>query len=212
MGVTIHPGDGALFVTQHGRDQLHDNWPNVFPTTQYSAENPGEELLQVSKGDNFGWPYCYYGMDEKKLVTAPEYGGDGKKADRCTDKKEPVAAYPGHWAPMSLLFYTGNALPAKYKEGVFIAFHGSWNRAPEAQQGYRVVFQPMSGGKASGDYETFADGFAGLPANEIQPDRAKHRPVGLAQGPDGALYITDDAGGRVYRLTKAGGADAKQAP
>jgi glucose/arabinose dehydrogenase len=212
IGLTIHPGDGALFTTQHGRDQLHDNWPKVFPTTQYSAENPGEEFLQVSQGDNFGWPYCYYAMDEKKLVTAPEYGGDGKKTDRCTDKKEPVAVFPAHWAPMSALFYTGNALPAKYKDGVFIAFHGSWNRAPEPQQGYQVVFQPMSGGKASGAYETFADGFAALPANEIQPDRAKHRPVGLAQGPDGALYITDDAGGRVYRLTKAGGADAKQAP
>jgi len=74
------------------------------------------------------------------------------------------------------------------------------------------VFQPMSNGKTSGAYETFADGFAGLPANEIQPDRAKHRPVGLAQGPDGALYITDDTGGRVYRLTKAGGAEAKPAP
>ena len=211
IGLTVHPGDGALFATQHGRDQLHDNWPKVFPTTQYSAENPGEELLQVSNGDNFGWPYCYYAMDEKKLVTAPEYGGDGKKTDRCTDKKEPAAVFPGHWAPMSLLFYTGNALPAKYKDGVFIAFHGSWNRLPEPQQGYRVVFQPMSNGKASGAYETFADGFAGLPANEIQPDRAKHRPVGLAQGPDGALYITDDAGGRIYRLTKAG-AEAKQAP
>ena len=211
MGVAIHPGDGALYATQHGRDQLHDNWPSVFPTTQYSAENPGEEMLQVSQGDNFGWPYCYYAMDEKKLVTAPEYGGDGKKTDRCTDKKEPAAVFPGHWAPMSLLFYTGNALPAKYKDGVFIAFHGSWNRLPEPQQGYRVVFQPMSNGKASGAYETFADGFAGLPANEIQPDRAKHRPVGLAQGPDGALYITDDAGGRIYRLTKAG-AEAKQAP
>jgi len=210
MGLAIHPGDGGLFATQHGRDQLHDNWPNVFPTTQYSAENPGEEMLQVSQGDNFGWPYCYYAMDEKKLVTAPEYGGDGKKTDRCTDKKEPVADFPGHWAPMSLLFYTGNALPAKYKDGVFIAFHGSWNRAPEPQQGYRVVFQPMSNGKASGDFETFANGFAELPDGQIQPDRAKHRPVGLAQGPDGALYITDDAGGRVYRLTSAGG--AKQNP
>ncbi len=210
MGLAIHPGDGTLFATQHGRDQLHDNWPTIFPTTQYSAENPGEEMLQVSQGDNFGWPYCYYAMDEKKLVTAPEYGGDGKKTDRCTDKKEPVAVFPGHWAPMSLLFYTGNALPPKYKDGVFIAFHGSWNRAPEAQQGYRVVFQPMSNGKASGAYETFADGFAGLPANEIQPDRAKHRPVGLAQGPDGSLYITDDVGGRVYRLTKAGGAGSPQ--
>ena len=206
VGMTIHPGDGTLFVTQHGRDQLHDNWPTVFPTTQYQAENPGEELLQVSQGDNFGWPYCYYAMDEKKLVTAPEYGGDGKKTDRCTDKKAPVAVFPGHWAPMSVLFYTGNALPAKYRDGVFIAFHGSWNRAPEQQAGYRVVFQPMTNGQATGAYETFADGFAGLPAAEIQPDRAKHRPVGLAQGPDGALYITDDVGGRVYRLTSSGSA------
>ena len=204
MGMAIRPGDGALFVTQHGRDQLHDSWPNVF-TTQYSAENPGEGLLQVNQGDDFGWPYCYYAMDQKKLVTAPEYGGNGKKTDRCTGKKAPVAAFPGHWAPMSLLFYTGNGLPAKYRDGVFIAFHGSWNRAPEPQGGYRVVFQPMSNGTPSGDFETFADGFAGLPPADIQPDRAKHRPVGLAQGPDGALYISDDAGGRIYRLTSAAG-------
>jgi glucose/arabinose dehydrogenase len=209
MGMAIRPGDGALFVTQHGRDQLHDNWPTVFPTTQYQAENPGEELLQVSQGDDFGWPYCYYSADEKKLVTAPEYGGRGKQTDRCTGKKGAVAVFPGHWAPMSVLFYTGSALPAKYKDGVFIAFHGSWNRAPDPQAGYRVVFQPMANGQASGDYETFADGFAGLPPAEIQPDRAKHRPVGLAQGPDGALYITDDAGGRVYRLTSAGGTGSK---
>lgn len=209
MGLTIRPSDGALFGTQHGRDQLHDNWKGVFPTTQYQAENPGEEFFQISKGDNFGWPYCYYSMDEKKLVTAPEYGGDGKKTDRCTDKKAPVAAYPGHWAPMSVLFYTGNSLPAKYRDGAFIAFHGSWNRAPDPQAGYRVVFQPMANSAVSGEYETFADGFAGLPPAEIQPDRAKHRPVGLAQGPDGALYITDDVGGRIYRLTSAGGTGAK---
>ena len=209
MGMTIRPNDGALFVAQHGRDQLHDNWPKVFPTTQYQAENPGEALLQVSQGDDFGWPYCYHSVEEKKLVTAPEYGGDGKKTDRCEDKKGAVAVFPGHWAPMSALFYTGNRLPAKYRDGVFIAFHGSWNRAPEPQAGYRVVFQPMANGQASGEYETFADGFAGLPPDQIQPDRAKHRPVGLAQGPDGALYITDDAGGRVYRLTSAGGTGAR---
>jgi len=209
MAMTVRPNDGALFVVQHGRDQLHDNWPKVFPTTQYQAENPGEELMQVSQGDEFGWPYCYYSMDEKKLVTAPEYGGDGKKTDRCEGKKGPVAVFPGHWAPMSALFYTGTALPAKYRDGVFIAFHGSWNRAPLPQAGYRVVFQPMTNGQPSGEFETFADGFAGLPAGEIQPDRAKHRPVGLAQGPDGALYITDDSGGRIYRLTSAGGAGAR---
>ena len=209
MGLAVRPSDGALFATQHGRDQLHDNWPKLFPTTKYQAENPGEEFMQVNQGDDFGWPYCYYSMDEKKLVTAPEYGGDGKKTDRCTDKKAPVVSFPGHWAPMSVLFYTGNALPAKYRDGAFIAFHGSWNRAPDPQAGYDVVFQPMSNAQASGAYETFADGFAGLPAGEIQPDRAKHRPVGLAQGPDGALYITDDVGGRIYRITSAGGTGAQ---
>ena len=106
--------------------------------------------MQVSEGDDFGWPYCYYSVEEKKLVLAPEYGGDGKKVDRCAQKKEPVATFPGHWAPNALFFYTGSALPAKYKNGAFIAFHGSWNRAPEPQAGFNVVFQPLSGEKAGG--------------------------------------------------------------
>jgi glucose/arabinose dehydrogenase len=203
MALAINPADGSLYVAPHGRDQLHDNWRDIFPTPQYQAENPAEELVQVAQGDDFGWPYCYYAMDVKKRVTAPEYGGDGKKTERCESQKSPIAVFPAHWAPMSLLFYTGNALPAKYRNGVFIAFHGSWNRAPEPQAGYRVTFQPLSGNQASGEAETFADGFAGLPPAEIQPDRAKHRPVGLAQGPDGALYISDDAGGRIYRLTSS---------
>ena len=203
MALAINPADGSLYVAQHGRDQLHDNWRTVIPTPQYQAENPGEELLQVAQGDDYGWPYCYYATDLKKRVTAPEYGGDTKKTERCESQKAPVAVFPGHWAPMSLLFYTGNALPAKYRSGVFVAFHGSWNRAPEPQAGYRVSFQPLSGNQANGEAETFADGFAGLPAGEIQPGRAKHRPVGLAQGPDGALYISDDAGGRIYRLTSS---------
>ncbi len=204
MGLAFAP-DGKLYQTQHGRDQLHDNWPTLFPTTKYQAENPAEELMQVSQNDDFGWPYCYFSVDEKKLVTAPEYGGDGKKDDRCTSKKAPIAAFPGHWAPMSLMFYSGSSFPARYRDGAFIAFHGSWNRAPEPQEGYRVVFQPMTNGAASGTYETFADGFAGVSPELLQPGSAKHRPVGLATAPDGALYITDDLGGRVYRITYAGG-------
>lgn len=200
MGIDVGP-DGKLYATQHGRDQLHDNWPTLFPTTTYQAENPAEELMQVNQGDDFGWPYCYYAVDAKKLVDAPEYGGDGTKSARCADKKEPIAVFPGHWAPMSLLFYTGTTFPAKYKDGAFIAFHGSWNRAPELQAGYRVVFQPMTNGAASGAYETFADGFAGVTGQQLQPGTAKHRPTGLATGPDGALYVTDDLGGRVYRIT-----------
>lgn len=200
MGLTVGPGN-VLFQTQHGRDQLHDNWPKVFPTTEYQAANPGEEFIQVNQNDDFGWPYCYYAMDKKTLVNAPEYGGDGTKTDRCTTKKEPIAAYPGHWAPMSLMFYTGAAFPEHYRNGAFIAFHGSWNRAPQPQEGYRVVFQPMSGATASAAYETFANGFAGVPDAQLQPGTAQHRPVGLATAPDGALIITDDAGGRVYRVT-----------
>ena len=200
MGLTINPADGMVWQTQHGRDQLHDNWPNLFDT-KYQADNPAEELMQVNKGDDFGWPYCYYSNVEKKLVDAPEYGGDGKKSTRCDSKKAPVAAFPGHWAPMSILFYTGNQFPEKYKSGIFISFHGSWNRAPEPQEGYRVVFQPLSGGKTSGDFETFANDFVGVPAAEITEGNSKHRPVGLAMGPDGSLYVTDDVGGRVYRIT-----------
>ena len=198
-GLAIDPTSGQLYATQHGRDQLFDNWQPLFDA-KYSAENPGEELMQVNQGDDFGWPYCYYAFDAKKLVLAPEYGGDGKKTEQCDQKKEPVAAFPGHWAPMDLLFYAGTAFPEKYKHGVFISFHGSWNRAPEPQAGYRVVFQPLDGGKTNGDYETFADGFAG--ANP-QPDQATHRPVGLAQGPNGEMYITDDAHGRVWRVVHA---------
>ena len=200
MGIAQSP-DGKIYATQHGRDQLNANWPKVFPTTKYSAENPGEELVQLNAGDAFGWPYCYYSMDQKKLVDAPEYGGDGTKTARCADKKAPVAVYPGHWAPMSLLFYTGTSFPARYRNGAFIPFHGSWNRAPEPQEGYRVVFQPMANGAVSGDYETFANGFAGVSPAQLQPGTAKHRPMGIAQGPDGSLFVTDDLGGRIYKIT-----------
>jgi mono/diheme cytochrome c family protein len=101
--------------------------------------------------------------------------------------------------------YTGHAFPAAYSGGAFVAFHGSWNRAPAPQGGYQVVFQPLKDGKPSGQWIRFADGFAG-PYKE--PGRALHRPAGLAVGPDGALYVADDVRGRIWRITYHGAATA----
>jgi glucose/arabinose dehydrogenase len=200
VGIAID-GEGKVWSTQHGRDQLAENWPKLYKPEQ-GQNLPAEELLSIEKGADYGWPSCYFDGDQQKLVLAPEYGGDGGKAvGDCGTKHAPAAFFPAHWAPDGLLFYTGNQFPAKYRSGAFIAFHGSWNRAPGPQGGYQVVFQPLSSGKASGSYEPFANGFAG---GVMQPDAAKHRPVGLAQGPDGALYITDDKAGRVWKVVYVG--------
>lgn len=200
MGLAVNPVDGSLWATQHGRDQLAENWPKLYDWKR-SAELPAEELLLIVKDGDYGWPYCYYDPEAGKLVLGPEYGGDGKQTGECAEKLEPAAAYPAHWAPNALTFYRGDAFPERYRQGAFIAFHGSWNRAPEPQAGYNVVFQPFSEGKPAGDYEIFADGFAG---ERKDPGNARHRPTGLAVGPEGALYISDDAGGRLWRVVYGG--------
>ena len=196
VGLTVNPANGKLYSTQHGRDALFQLFPKYFDA-KFSADNPAEELLQVERGDDFGWPYCFYSHPAKKLVLAPEYGGDGTKVDRCASKKAPVAVFPGHWAPNALAFYSGARFPAKYRGGAFIAFHGSWNRAPEPQDGFNVVFQPMANGAASGQYEVFADGFAGEGKAQA---RATYRPSGLAVMPDGSLLIGADKGGRIWKV------------
>jgi len=196
-------GSGQLFATQHGRDQLFENWRKLY-TSDQGQNLPAEELFSVAKGDDYGWPYCYFDGSQRKLVLAPEYGGDGGKAvGECATKKGPEAFFPAHWAPDGIVFYTGSKFPAHYNGGAFIAFHGSWNRAPGPQGGYNVAFVPFAAGKPvdPSKFEIFADGFAG--ANK-QPDGAAHRPTGLALGPDGALYITDDKGGRVWRVVYKG--------
>jgi glucose/arabinose dehydrogenase len=197
VGLAVAP-DGQLWATQHGRDQLGQNWPKLF-TLEQSAEKPSEELFPIHDGDDFGWPYCYHDLELGHLVLAPEYGGDGKQVGRCAQKKEPAVAFPGHWAPDGLTFYGAAQFPAHYRGGAFIAFHGSWNRAPLPQAGYRIVFIPFADGKPVGTYETFADGFW-----KEDPAGPKHRPVGVAVGPDGSLYITDDAAGRIWRVMYKG--------
>jgi glucose/arabinose dehydrogenase/mono/diheme cytochrome c family protein len=192
---------GRIFATQHGRDQLRENWSALY-TVEQGANGPAEELVQLERGADFGWPYCYFDLSQQKLVLAPEYGGDGKAVGPCAGKRAPVAAFPAHWAPNDLAIYDGQQFPAPYRGGAFIAFHGSWNRAPSPQGGYNVVFQPLADGKPSGNYVVFADGFAGA---SKEPGRAAHRPSGLAVGPDGALYVSDDQRARIWRIVFRGG-------
>jgi glucose/arabinose dehydrogenase/mono/diheme cytochrome c family protein len=200
-GFAIDSG-GRVLVTQHGRDQLHMNWPDLYKPDQ-EATLPAEELLLLKPKGDYGWPECYYDAFAQKLVLAPEYGGDGGKTiGVCADKIAPVAAFPAHWAPNAMVLYDKTQFPPHYHDGVFIAFHGSWDRAPYAQGGYNVVFQPLAGERASGQCEVFADGFAGAAES---PAQAAHRPSGLAVGPDGALYVSDDVRGRIYRIFYLGG-------
>jgi glucose/arabinose dehydrogenase/cytochrome c5 len=201
-GFGVDTAGHHLFVTQHGRDQLHANWPELYKPEE-EATLPAEEVLSLTQGGDYGWPECYYDPMQHRLVLAPEYGGDGGKTQGvCAQKLAPAAAFPAHWAPNGMVFYDGQAFPRRYRNGVFIAFHGSWDRAPYPQQGYNVVFQSLSGDRAGGSCEVFADGFAGAVK---EPGKAEHRPSGVAVGPDGSLYVSDDVRGRIYRIVYQGG-------
>lgn len=201
VGLDWNAQTNSLFVMQHGRDQLFDNFPEYFNEKQ-SAELPAECMYELHKGSNCGWPYIYYDQIQQKKILAPEYGGDGKK-EGGEEAQDPVVAFPGHMAPNGLLFYTGKMFPEKYRNGAFIAFHGSWNRAPEPQKGYFVVFVPFKNGKPTGDWEIFANDFAGK-STITSPGQALHRPCGLAQGPDGSLYVSDDVKGTIYKIAYKG--------
>ena len=192
---------GELYFVMHGRDQLDSLWPRFFSAEQ-REKLPAEEFHVAFEGSDFGWPYTYYdGLTNRRMV-GPEYGGDGKKTAPDGEYPDPLVAFPAHWAPNALVFYAGTQFPAEYHGGAFVAFHGSWNRAPGLQEGYQLVFVPMKDGKPSGDWRTFADGFMGdRPIRN--PAQAKHRPVGLAVGPDGSLYVSDSTGGTIWKISYA---------
>jgi glucose/arabinose dehydrogenase len=189
---------GTLYGIPHGRDMLHTNWPELF-TVQQGADLPSEEYVKIDRGDDNGWPYCYHDWQTSRKVLAPEYGGNGTfSGPRCERKEKPMIAFPGHWAPNDLLFYTGTQFPAKYRDGAFVAFHGGHDRAPLPEEGFDVVFVPRVNGVPQTNWEVFASGFTG--GATPLPQAALHRPMGLAQTPDGSLVVTDDRGGRIWRV------------
>jgi glucose/arabinose dehydrogenase len=194
--ITWH--DGAVYIVMNSRDQLDVLWAGKF-TAEENAERPAEPMYRATQGLNFGWPYCFFDYGQQKLLLNPEYGGDGKTVGRCSQFALPIASYPAHWAPVDVMFYSGSQFPARYKGGAFIAFHGSWNRAPLPQAPSNVTFQPFAGGKPSGKFESFASGFAGKDPL-MNPMEALARADGVAQAPDGSIFITDSQNGKVWHV------------
>lgn len=176
VGLALHPQSGELWATNNGRDLLGDDLPP-------------EALYIVRDGADYGWPRCHNGT-----LIDPDFGAPGA----CADVARPVLDMQAHSAPLGLVFYTGSSFPAEYRGDLFIAFHGSWNRS--VPTGYKVVRLPLAGSRPRGPLQDFASGWL-----DPVSGRASGRPVGLAVGPDGALYISDDKAGLIYRIHYVGG-------
>lgn len=196
VGISWNDDDNSLYAVNHGRDYLRNHAPQYY-SEWTDGVLPAEEFMKIKKDEDYGWPYTYYDHFKNKRMMAPEYGGDGKK--EASGYAEPIMGLPAHWAPNDLLFYKGAQFPARYKKGAFIAFHGSTNRTPFPQAGYIVAFVPFENGKPSGSWEVFADGFAGVDIIAEMLD-AKYRPMGLSEGPDGSLYISESKQGKIWRV------------
>lgn len=199
VGMSWNKNTRSLFVMMHGRGAFDDKFPQYY-TPKQSAELPAETMYELFQGADAGWPFVYYDQFKKKKMLCPEYGGDGKKS---VEGKyiNPIASFPAHLGPNDLLFYTGSQFPAKYHNGAFIVFHG---KSPQLKKGYMVAFVPFKNGKPSGEWEIFADNFAGV-ALDQQKAAILQRPMGIAQGPDGSIYVADDLKGTIYKIMYKGG-------
>ncbi len=210
VGMEWNPADRNLYAVMHGRDDLLRMFANHFDPWE-SAMLPSEEFLKITEGSHFGWPYCFFDQITGQKVLNPEYGGDGTLIGRCQEYDLPIMGFPGHWAPNDILFYRGEQFPERYRDGAFVAFHGSTNRAPYPQSGYIVGFIPFRDGAPTGNWEIFADGFARVDTIYSVKD-AVFRPMGLAVGPDGSLYVGDTEKGAIWRIRFAGDKNQFGAP
>ena len=198
VGMQWNHHDNRLYALQHGRDNLHRSWPDLFSPWQ-SALLPSEELLIVTEGSDAGWPYVYYDQMKGEKLLNPEYAADTAAIRDPSTYNQPHIGFPGHFAPNDILFYEGDQFPAYYKHGAFVAFHGSTIRAPYPQAGYFIGFVPFENGKLSQRWDVFADGFAAVDTI-VNTSDAMHRPMGLALGPDGSLYISESEQGKIWRI------------
>lgn len=206
VGMEWNPKDESLYAIGNGIDNFHTMFPKLFSSWQ-AAMLPSETLMKVTEGSNYGWPYAYYDQLQEKNVLQPGYGGDGKMIGRASEFDDPVIGFPGHWAPMDVMFYHGDQFPERYNNGVFVAFHGSTDRPPYPQSGFIVCFVPFdTEGKSKGTWEVFADGFTGVDRVWNTTD-AVYRPMGLSTGPDGSLYISESNKGKIWRVMYKGEKD-----
>jgi glucose/arabinose dehydrogenase len=174
VGMAVNPWNNQIWVTNNGRDLLGDDTP---PETVYALRD----------GGNYGWPRCHAGS-----IIDPDLGHAGD----CSGVEQPLVKMQAHSAPLGLAFYNSSRFPEQY-HGLFVAFHGSWNRS--VPTGYKVIFVPLDGsGAVSGAPRDFATGWL------VNGGDAVGRPVGLAVGPDGALYVSDDKAGLIYRIAHSG--------
>lgn len=170
VGIAFHPETGELWATNNGRDGMGD-------------DVPPETINIVTKGADFGWPRCHAGD-----IVDPQFGGDAG----CAGVTPPVVTLQAHSAPLGLTFIEGDALGPAWDGALLVAFHGSWDRSEPT--GYKVIAVPIADGRPTGEVLDFASGWL-LPNGDRWG-----RPVDVQQAPDGSLLITDDYGGRIFRI------------
>lgn len=194
IALAWQPVAHEFFMAMMGRDNLNTVDPEDYDELD-NAERVAEEMHRLREGVNLGWPYTYWDPIKKARMIAPEFGGDNKKREVVGKYDEPVVAFPGHWAPLQMTFYTAQQFPEKYRGGAFIAFHGSWNRAPRPQEGFNITYVPFDEkGAPTGKYEVFAVGRPGT----------RFRMGGVAVGPDGSLFMSETDRGRIWRIIYTG--------
>ncbi len=174
VGIAFRPGTQDLWASVNGRDWLGD-------------DTPPEDIDLVRQGQNYGWPNSY--TDKGKAVPDPDLGRLGVRQNAF-----PVFEYQAHSAPLGITFYDGTVFPEKYRQGLFICFHGSWNRSIPV--GYKVVFLPLDVKNKPGKPLNFLSGF-------LQGAERIGRPVDVITGPQGELFVSDDHGGRIFKVTYA---------